>query len=140
MQEIREVIEERAARLSEGDVKGFLSHSAPEVVTFDLAPPLGKRVDSSDPGPLEQWLAGFEAPPQRRVTQLEIIVDGDVAFATSYDSMSGRPKGTTDDFTLWYRVTLGLRRVDGRWLVVHEHESVPFLMDGSFLAATGLEP
>lgn len=140
MQEIRAVIEERAACLSVGDVKGFLSHSAPEVLTFDLAPPLGERVDSNDPRPIEQWLATFEAPPQRRVTQLEVTVDGDVAFATSYDSMSGRPKGTSDDFTLWYRVTLGLRRVNGRWLVVHEHESVPFLMDGSFLAATDLKP
>ncbi|GAB2579362.1 hypothetical protein Aab01nite_55140 [Paractinoplanes abujensis] len=140
MQEIKEVIEQRAARLSEGDVKAHLAFAAPEVVQFDLAPPLGRRVDTSDPAPIEQWLATFEAPPQRRVTQLEITVDGDVAFATSYDSMSGRPRGTTDDFTLWFRVTLGLRRIDGRWLVVHEHESVPFLMDGSFLAATDLQP
>ncbi|MBL7260666.1 YybH family protein [Paractinoplanes lichenicola] len=140
MREIQEVIEARAALLSEGDVKGHLACSAPEVVQFSLAPPLGERVDTSDPGPIERWLATFEAPPQRRVTQLEITVDGDVAFATSYDSMSGRPKGTTDDFTLWFRVTIGLRRIDGRWLVVHEHESVPFLMDGSFLAATGLQP
>lgn len=54
--------------------------------------------------------------------------------------MSATPKGTTDSFTLWYRVTIGLRRVDGRWLVVHEHESVPFLMDGSFAAAVDLKP
>ena len=140
MQEIREVIEQRAARLSEGDVKAFLAFSASEVVTFDLAPPLGKRVDGNDPAPVEQWLATFEAPPRRQVTQLEVTVDGDVAFATSYDSMSGRPRGTTDDFTLWYRVTLGLRRIDGHWLVVHEHESVPFQMDGSFAAAIDLKP
>jgi ketosteroid isomerase-like protein len=140
MREIREVIEGRAARLSEGDVRGFLAYSAPEVVTYSLAPPLGERVDSTDPTPLEQWLASFEAPPRREVTQLEITTDGDVAFATSIDSMSATPKGTTDAFTLWYRVTLGLRRVDGRWLVVHEHESVPFLMDGSFAAAIDLKP
>lgn len=140
MQEIREVIEGRAARLSEGDVRGFLAYAAPEVVTYSLAPPLGERVDSSDPTPLEQWLATFEAPPRREVTQLEITADGDVAFATSIDSMSATPKGTTDAFTLWYRVTLGLRRIDGRWLVAHEHESVPFQMDGSFAAAIDLKP
>ncbi|MBM2616713.1 nuclear transport factor 2 family protein [Actinoplanes sp. LDG1-06] len=140
MQDIREVIEARAARLSEGDVKAFLSYSADEVRTFDLAPPLGSRVDGNDPAPTERWLATFEAPPRREVTQLEITVDGDVAFATSYDSMSATPRGTTDAFTLWYRVTLGLRRIDGRWLVVHEHESVPFLMDGSFAAAIDLTP
>ncbi|MGK5680067.1 YybH family protein [Actinoplanes sp. URMC 104] len=140
MKEIREVVEGRAERLSKGDVRGFLAYSAPEVVTFDLAPPLGSRVDSSDPAPIEAWLATFEAPPRREVTQLEITADGDVAFATSIDSMTGTSKATGESFRLWYRVTLGLRRLDGRWLVVHEHESVPFHMDGSFAAAIDLKP
>ncbi|WP_250032093.1 nuclear transport factor 2 family protein [Paractinoplanes maris] len=140
MREIREVIEGRAARLSAGDVRGHLAYSAPEVMQYSLAPPLGEKVDTTDPTQVEQWLATFEAPPRREVTQLEITVDGDVAFATSIDSLSATPKGTTDAFTLWYRVTLGLRRIDGRWLVVHEHESVPFQMDGSFAAAIDLEP
>ena len=74
------------------------------------------------------------------MTSLEITADGDVAFATSLDSMTATPRGGTEPFTLWYRTTLGLRRIDGRWLVVHEHESVPFYMDGSMKAAVDLEP
>jgi len=140
MQEIREVIERRAALLQAGDVRGMLALSAPEVVQFSLAPPLGTRVDTSDPVPVEQWLAGFEAPPRREVTQLEITADGDVAFATSIDSMTATPKGSDGPFTLWYRVTLGLRRIDGRWLVTHEHQSVPFHMDAEMRAAIDLQP
>ncbi|MBU2670116.1 nuclear transport factor 2 family protein [Actinoplanes bogorensis] len=140
MQEIRDVIEGRAARLSVGDVPGHLAFSAPEVLLYSLAPPLGERVHHSDATAIEQWLATFETPPRREVTQLEITVDGDVAFATSYDSMTATPKGTPDEFTMWFRVTIGLRRIDGRWLVVHEHESVPFQMDGSLTAAVDLKP
>jgi ketosteroid isomerase-like protein len=140
MQEIREVIETKAARLSSGDVKGALACYAPQVVEFTLAPPLGQLVDKSDPAPVEQWLATFEAPPRREITQLEITADGDVAFATSIDSMTAVPKGATEPFTLWFRVTLGLRRIDGRWLITHEHDSVPFHMDGSFRAAVDLDP
>ena len=140
MQEIREVIEGRAARLAAGDVKGFLAHSAPEVVSYSLAPPLGERVDGNDPAPLERWLATFEAPPRREVTQLEITTDGDVAFATSLDRLTAVPRGSSESFSLWFRVTLGLRRIDGRWRVTREHESVPFEMDGSFRASTGLTP
>ncbi|XVV12933.1 nuclear transport factor 2 family protein [Actinoplanes sp. CA-131856] len=140
MQEIREVIERRAALLQAGDVKAMLAYSAPEVVEFSLAPPLSTRVDTTDPTPTERWLATFEAPPRREVTQLEITADGDVAFATSIDSMTATPKGSTEPFTLWYRVTLGLRRVDGRWLVTHEHESVPFHMDAEMRAAIDLAP
>jgi ketosteroid isomerase-like protein len=140
MQEIREVIEAKAAALQTGDVKFLKSYYAPQVREFTLAPPLGTLTDSSDPVPVEQWLDGFERPPRREVTRLEITTDGDVAFATSIDSMTMAPKGGAQEITLWFRVTLGLRRIDGRWLVTHEHESVPFYMDGSLRAAVDLEP
>ncbi|MFF5290716.1 nuclear transport factor 2 family protein [Paractinoplanes globisporus] len=138
--EIRNVILARSERLAAGDIAGMQAHNAPEVVAYTLAPPLGGPLDGHDPKGLEAWLQGFEAPPQRQVTHLEITADGDVAFATSIDAMTATPRGATEPFTLWYRVTLGLRRIDGRWLVTHEHHSVPFLMDGSLRAAVDLEP
>jgi ketosteroid isomerase-like protein len=63
-----------------------------------------------------------------------------VAFCTSLDSMTATPKGQQEPFTLWYRSTVGLRRIAGNWLVTHEHHSVPFEMDGSFRASVGLKP
>lgn len=138
--QIRDVIESRAALLKTGDVRTIVSHYAPEVVEFSLAPPLQQPLDGRDPEPLERWIAGFEAPPTREVTQLQITADGDVAFATSIDSIAATPKGTTEGFRLWYRVTLGLRRIDGHWLITHEHQSVPFEMDGSFRASVDLNP
>jgi ketosteroid isomerase-like protein len=85
-------------------------------------------------------MATFEMPPRREVTRLEITTDGDVAFATSLDRLTAVPRGAAEGFSLWFRVTLGLRRIGGRWLVTHEHESVPFEMDGSMRASTGLTP
>jgi hypothetical protein len=38
------------------------------------------------------------------------------------------------------RATIGLQVIDGEWLIVHAHESVPFYMDGSFRAAIDLTP
>jgi ketosteroid isomerase-like protein len=140
MNEIQEVIERKAALLETGDAKAILSYYAPSFVEFSLAPPLRQPGDGRDPAPLEAWMANFEAPPRREVTRLEITTDGDVAFATSIDRLSAVPRGSAEGFTLWFRVTLGLRRVDGRWLITHEHESVPFEMDGSFRASTGLTP
>ena len=46
--------------------------------------------------------------------------------------------GKTSD--VWFRSTLGFRKVGGEWKIVHEHESVPFLMDGSDKAALDLKP
>jgi ketosteroid isomerase-like protein len=140
MNEIRDVIERKAALLETGDVKAVLSHYADAFVEYSLAPPLRQPGDGRDPAALEAWMATFQAPPRREVTQLEITADGDVAFATSIDRLSATPRGSSESFSLWFRVTLGLRRIDGRWLVTHEHESVPFEMDGSFRASVTLLP
>ena len=140
MDEIRQAIEGKAALLQKGDAEAVLSYYAPRFVEFSLAPPLRQAGDGRDPAALGAWMATFEAPPRREVTQLEITTDGDVAFATSLDRLTAVPRGSTEPFSLWFRVTLGLRRIDGRWLVTHEHESVPFEMDGSFQASTGLSP
>jgi PhnB protein len=62
-----------------------------------------------------------------------------VAFCTSLNRMRGT-KTDGEQVDLWYRHTLGLRKVEGRWQIAHEHESVPFYMDGSFEAAVDLAP
>ncbi|WP_433086514.1 nuclear transport factor 2 family protein [Dactylosporangium sp. CA-052675] len=140
MDEIRDVIEGKAALLETGDARAIMAYYAPSYVEYTLAPPLRQPGDGRDPAPLESWMATFEAPPRREVTRLEITADGDVAFATSLDRLSAVPRGSAEGFSLWFRVTLGLRRIDGRWLVTHEHESVPFEMDGSLRASVGLTP
>ena len=53
--------------------------------------------------------------------------------------MSSRTSGG-DDVEVWYRQTLSFRRLNGVWKIAHVHTSVPFYMDGSFLAATDLKP
>jgi ketosteroid isomerase-like protein len=35
---------------------------------------------------------------------------------------------------------MGFRKVGGRWLIAHEHASVPLYMDGSEKAAIDLKP
>jgi ketosteroid isomerase-like protein len=140
MSEINSVVLGLAAAQSAGDVKAVLAYYAPSVVQYTLAPPLRQTDDAHDPEPFSAWLATFEAPPEREVTQLSIVADGDVAYATSLDRMTATPVGSPQSFTLWYRSTLGLRRIDGEWLVAHEHHSVPFAMDGSLRALVDLEP
>jgi ketosteroid isomerase-like protein len=75
-----------------------------------------------------------------KIQDLQTTADGDVAFCTSLNCLTATPLGEQESFSLWFRATLGLRRIDGVWTVVHEHESVPFEMDGSFRASIGLEP
>jgi ketosteroid isomerase-like protein len=55
---------------------------------------------------------------------IEITAGKDVAFATATGQcVDIDPKGKRED--LEFRLTMGLRKIDGRWRVMHEHHSLP---------------
>jgi ketosteroid isomerase-like protein len=57
-------------------------------------------------------------------SQLEVTADGQLAFAASIQHFYGKGKdGKPYDMTL--RVTDCLRKTGGRWVIVHEHASLP---------------
>jgi ketosteroid isomerase-like protein len=41
---------------------------------------------------------------------------------------------------MWFRATVCFRKNGGKWLVTHEHASVPFYPDDTMKAATDLKP
>jgi len=140
-EQITALLAARRDALRAGDVEGLVASYAADIVSFDLAPPLrstGAAV--RDPEPHRAWLSTFQGPVSLDVTELAVTVGGDVAFCHGLQSLTATPRGATEPFTLWHRVTYGLRRVDGTWQVTHEHTSTPFHMDGSFRAAVELQP
>ncbi len=114
-----------------------MAHYAPEPVVFSMAPPLRQELPGREA--LATWFATWKGPIGIELRDVAVHVDGGVAFTTALNHMTGT-KTDGEEIDLWFRVTCGLRRIDGRWRVVHEHESVPFHMDGSYRAATDLEP
>jgi ketosteroid isomerase-like protein len=138
--EIRRVVLERAAAVAARDAKAMVAHNAPTMVEYNLAPPLRQPPAAQDAQAVEKWLATFAGPISMEVRDLEVTAEGSVAFCTSLNCLTATPVSGTESFTLWFRVTHGLRKIDGTWLVVHAHESVPFEMDGSLRAAVSLRP
>ena len=70
---------------------------------------------------------------------MDITAGEDVGFSRSLNRIAGtRADGAPTD--LWMRATLCFRKIDGEWKVAHEHDSVPFYMDGSAKAALDLKP
>lgn len=128
------VLSDAHAAIAAGDAERALAHTAPDEVVYDLAPPLVQHTGVAE---LAAWIATFTTPPVLAHHDPVVHVDGDLALVHALTSMTGDKGGT---FTLWFRSTIGLRRREGRWLVVHRHESVPFHMDGSFRAAVELAP
>jgi ketosteroid isomerase-like protein len=139
--QIRQVMAELEIAMRAGDAERVVARYSPDVVKFDLAPPLrhlGSQV--RDAAGLRAWFAGFDGPVDYEITELTTTIGDDVAFCHSLNRLSARPHGVPEGFDLWFRATTGLRRLEGRWQVTHEHTSTPFYMDGSFKAAVDLKP
>lgn len=138
--DIRALIDERAAAMRDRDARRAVATLAPDVVTFELAPPLGlSGAAARDVGALEAWFAGWSGGLEIELRDLVIAVSGDVGFSHSLNRLAGtRPHGRYVEF--WMRSTLGFCRRDGAWKIAHGHTSVPFHMDGSFRAALDLVP
>jgi ketosteroid isomerase-like protein len=134
---IRCVIDAWTQALHDKDAKAVAACVADDRVVYSLAPPL---VEPKDGGKgLQAWFDTWSGPIGYGLADLALATGGDVAFAHGLAHMTGtKTDGETPD--LWFRVTLGLRRRAGAWKIVHVHESVPFLMDGSFKAAVDLKP
>jgi uncharacterized protein (TIGR02246 family) len=116
------------------DADAIVEAYAPDAVIFDLAPPLLRRGMSRDH--VAAWLAGWDGPIKIETRDVGLTVDGDLACVSALNRMRGRQGGKDQD--IWYRTTMCLRRISGRWRIVHDHASVPFYMDGSYRAAVDL--
>lgn len=136
---IRQLTAQRQAAMIAGDAEAIVGQYAPEIVKYDLAPPL-RNVAPLDAGALKSWFATFDGPVDYEIRDLDVVAGADVAYTHSLHRLSAVPFGSTERFDLWFRVTVCLRRIDGDWRVTHEHSSTPFYMDGTFGAALDLKP
>jgi uncharacterized protein (TIGR02246 family) len=123
-QEIRTLIERWAAAVRAGEMEAVLAAHAPDIVMFDVPPPYDgvRGLDAyrdTWPG-FFQWQASgavFE------IESLEVTAGEEVAFAFAL-LLCGQGEGFPAS-PVRLRLTLGLRKEGGRWVVSHEHHSFP---------------
>ena len=135
--QIRALVDDWAEALRAKDVDRVMAHYARHSVTFDLAPPLIST--GADAEGLQAWFSTWPGPLSYEIRDLNITAGDDVAFCHSLNRLSGT-KTDGEKVEIWFRQTLCLRKIDGEWRITHQHESVPFYMDGSYRAAVDLTP
>jgi PhnB protein len=135
--EIRALIDDWARSLRAKDADGVMAHHAPASVTFDLAPPLISA--GADATGLEAWFATWRGALAYEIRNLRIVAGEDVAFCHGLNRLSGT-KTEGEKVDIWFRQTLCFCKIGGAWKIAHQHESVPFYMDGSYRAAVDLKP
>jgi uncharacterized protein (TIGR02246 family) len=124
-------LEQRIAKAAEAkDAKAILANFAKgdSLVVFDVIPPLECRGQEAY---LKNWqsaLSGCADNPTMKIDNLAIETEGTLAYSTSIQHFTCTDsKGNKSTVTL--RATDVYRKADGKWLIVHEHYSVPVDLD-----------
>lgn len=95
-----------------------------DVVSFDIESPL-QHVGTA--AKLENWARVFLFfdTVTYEVRDLAFTVGEDVAFGHGFARLSGTLQDGTPTEGMWVRVTYGMRKIDGNWLIAHDQVSVP---------------
>jgi uncharacterized protein (TIGR02246 family) len=122
-QQIRELIQRWATAVHAGDLTTVLADHAPDIVMYDVPPPY-QGVRGLD-AYRETWPGFFRWQDSGAVFELEsleVTAGADVGFAFGL-LRCGTPAEFKREPDQRLRLTIGLRRQDGRWVVTHEHHS-----------------
>ena len=122
--EIKRVFEGGVEALRAKDLDGIMSIYAPELVSFDIVPPLQYVGKDAYRKRWEETFSSFQGPMGYEIHDLSITVGDDVAFTHSLNRMSATLT-TGEQTNLWLRSTACLRKINGKWLIVHTQVSVP---------------
>jgi ketosteroid isomerase-like protein len=101
-----------------------MSLYAPRIIYFHLVPPLRYVGAAALRSRFSHWFEGWKSPIGMEMHDLNIWVSGDVAGA----SMLLRASGTRMDgreVGYWVRTSNCCQRSNGKWLMIHEHVSLP---------------
>jgi uncharacterized protein (TIGR02246 family) len=122
-EQIRALIERWAEAVHGGDMETVLADHADDIVMFDVPPPHDgvRGIDAYR----ETWPGFFEWQARGasfEIVSLDVTAGDEVAYAYAL-LLCGTPERLAEHPETRLRLTLGLRKVDGRWIVAHEHHS-----------------
>jgi uncharacterized protein (TIGR02246 family) len=123
--QIRTLIERWAEAVHNGNMDRVLADHSDDIVMFDVPPPDDgvRGIDAYR----ETWPPFFAWQRQGasfEIVSLDVTAGQDVAFAYAL-LRCGTSEELRRDPTNRLRLTVGLRKERGRWVVTHEHHSFP---------------
>ena len=118
------VLDGRLEAMRAKDIDRAMSFYSPGIVYFDIIPPHQFAGADAVRRNFQRWFAEYQGGIELETHDLSIAVSGDVAFAHMLHPDSGT-RGSGRDITVVVRSTVCLRRIDGQWLITHEHISFP---------------
>jgi deazaflavin-dependent oxidoreductase (nitroreductase family) len=122
--DIRRRIDNGVKAIRAMDLDGVMALYAPDMVSFDIVPPLRHVGAEAKRKNWEDVFATYERPLGYEMHDLTITVGDDVAFGHSLNQISGTLRNGHRSVT-WLRWTACFRKIGDTWLIAHDQVSVP---------------
>jgi len=123
---IKLLIEAWAEAVRRHDLPRILAHHEQDIVMFDVPPPLQSRGVDEYKKTWDLFFRYHEPSQAFDIEELDITAGEDVAFAVAIMRCgSSTVSGSPEPGGFPFRLTIGLRKIDGDWRITHEHHSVP---------------
>jgi ketosteroid isomerase-like protein len=124
--QIRALIDGRTKAVCAKDSVRATSGITPDILTFDVVNPLEHIGSDASRKRAEEWFASFQGPISYETRDMNITAGDDVAFAHGLCHVSATMTDGGQQIDMWWRSTVCFRKIDEKWMVTHEHNSVPF--------------
>jgi ketosteroid isomerase-like protein len=122
--DVKALLDSRCEAIRTKDVDRLMSLYSPDIVYFDLVPPLRYVGSATLRDRFTQWFDRWHSSVGQEIRDLSISAGGDFAAAHMLIRASGTLKNGRE-VGYWVRTTDSFRRSDRTWLITHEHVSLP---------------
>jgi uncharacterized protein (TIGR02246 family) len=122
--EVRDLIEAWADSVRRKDYAGILRSHAADCVMFDVPPPFKSVGLDAYRKTWDLFFSWSSGPVRFEIQEMDVTASPDVAFAFATMRCDG-PGADRKPEVLDFRLTICLRKIDGRWMITHEHHSLP---------------
>ena len=127
--QVRQLLEQWARATREGRLDEVLEHHAPDVLIYDVLPPMKYEGAAAYRRSWGDWQPNTQGEAKFELQDLSIVSSNDVAFAHCFIQCGGTlPNGKTLEDLI--RATVCLQEADEAWEVTHQHISRPFQPGG----------
>jgi uncharacterized protein (TIGR02246 family) len=121
---VRKVVENWANAVRNRDLPAILRNHSPDILMFDVPPPFQSKGIDAYKKTWDLFFAWAREPAVFDIKEVHVTAGSDVAFVAAAMRCTER-EASGEDVELDFRLTIGLRKIEGQWIIVHEHHSVP---------------
>jgi ketosteroid isomerase-like protein len=122
--QVGELVENWAKAVRDRNMEAVLSHHDDNIVMYDVPEPFQSKGIEAYKKTWDLFYSWARDTGVFDILELNVVAGQDVAFCYATMRCAGVNKWEQKEI-LNFRLTIGLKKINQQWIILHEHHSVP---------------